>query len=84
MEAAAYTVSVEGFDGLPQEPLEGADHLSLRTYLEENDKGTQRGRNVGEGRTQAVDLDNGRQRQRDGEEEWAAPLGWGTPACSSL
>lgn len=48
-EVAACTVSVEGFDGLRQEPLEGADHLSLRTYSEEDDKGTQRGRNVGEG-----------------------------------
>ena len=76
---AACTVSVEASEGLHQGPLEDADHLSLRTYLEENDKGTQRGRNVGEG-----DLDNGRQRQRDWEEQWAAPLGWGTLAFPSV
>ena len=48
LEEAACVVSKQGLDGLRQEPLEGADHLSLRTYLGENDKGAQRGRNVGE------------------------------------
>lgn len=48
MEEAACVVSKQGLDGLRQEPPEGADHLSLRTYLGENDKGAQRGRNVGE------------------------------------
>lgn len=48
VEVSARTVSMEGFDGPPQEPLEAADHLSLKAYLGGKDNRTPKGRNVRE------------------------------------
>lgn len=46
MEVAACIVSVEGFDGLRQEPLEAADHLPVGAYLGGNDNRTPKDRNT--------------------------------------
>ena len=46
MEVAACIASMEGFEGLLQEPLEAADHLSVGAYLGGNDNRIPKDRNA--------------------------------------